>query len=110
MRPIRLAAAGGELCAALLLARAGVTAQPPVQTIVIVSMAFSPANVTVKPGQTIEWVNKDLFEHTATADDHGFDLDLKPGAKAHISAPRSGIISYSCRFHPGMKGVIRVQP
>lgn len=109
MRPMHWAA-GGVLCAALLLAGAGVAAQPPVQTIVIQSMAYSPASVTVKPGQTIEWVNQDLFEHTATAADHSFDVDLKPNAKARITAPRSGTVAYSCRFHPGMKGIIRVQP
>jgi plastocyanin len=104
------AAAGGVLSAALLLAGAGMAAQPPVQTIVIQSMAYSPASVTVKPSQTIEWVNKDIFEHTATAADHSFDVDLKPNAKARTIAPRSGTIAYTCRFHPGMKGVIRVQP
>lgn len=114
-------AAGGALCAALLLGVSGAAAAPPkahpaarpaapVQIIVIEQMGFKPAKVTVKPGQTIEWVNKDMFEHTATAKGYSFDLDLKPGAKARITAPKSGVIAYFCRFHPGMTGEIRVQP
>ena len=55
-------------------------------------------------------VNQDLFEHSVTARDHRFDLDLKPKSRARIAAPRSGEIAYFCRFHPTMTGKVRVQP
>jgi len=43
-------------------------AQPRTRTIAIDGMRFEPADLTIRAGDTIVWVNKDLFAHTATAD------------------------------------------
>ena len=32
----------------------------------IEKMAFSPKEISAKVGDTVEWVNKDAFAHTAT--------------------------------------------
>jgi len=79
-----------------------------VHVIRIADMAFGPVPSGIRVGDTIEWVNADLFEHTATARDHSFDLDLKPGAKAHIVAGAVGEIAFYCRYHPGMTGRLLV--
>ena len=56
----------------------------------------------------ILWINKDIFRHTATARDRGFDVDLAPGAHARTTVSQAGTFSYYCRFHPGMTGTIQV--
>src|SRR5947209_6722659 len=43
---------------------------PPVSsnTVSIVAMSFSPANLTVAAGTTVTWTNNDNISHTVTAD------------------------------------------
>ena len=101
------------LLAALLIGAAvqarPAAADPAVHVIHIADMRFGSAPADIRVGDAIEWVNDDLFEHTATARDHSFDLDLKPGATALIVARSAGEIAYFCRFHPGMTGRLVVQ-
>ena len=79
-------------------------------TIEIRSMAFMapPANLHV--GDTVEWVNNDMFQHSVTDRAHGFDFDLRAGARARIVLRRAGAIAYFCRYHPSMTGTLTVQP
>ena len=77
-------------------------------TVVMEAMVFRPPALTVSSGDTIVWVNKDIFRHTATARDNSFDLDLAPGAQAQTVVKKTGILDYYCRFHPGMTGKISV--
>ena len=79
-------------------------AGPAVHVIRIADMAFGPVPSGIRVGDIIEWVNADLFEHTATARDHSFDLDLKPGTRMRIVAGAAGEIAFYCRYHPGMMG------
>jgi plastocyanin len=60
-------------------------------------------------GDVITWDNRDILRHSATASDHSFDADLPPGAKARTVLTRSGAISFVCRYHPGMRGVLQVK-
>ena len=60
----RLAVAG-LLCVLL----AAPSAAGEVVRVAINDLAFSPAEVTAKVGDTIEWVNGDFVDHTATAKD-----------------------------------------
>ena len=62
----------------------------------------------VKVGDTIFWVNKDLFRHTATAKDGSFNIDLPAGAKGKTVIRKAGAIAFTCKYHPGMKGVLKV--
>lgn len=79
-------------------------------TIVIDRMAFGPAPSGLHVGDTIMWVNRDMFRHSATAADRSFDLDLPPGGSGRMTLMRAGAIAFSCKFHPGMKGVLVVAP
>lgn len=102
-------AAGLLGCACLLAA-----CQParPAKTAVIAidQLAFGSAPADLHVGDTVEWVNHDMFEHTATAKDGQFDVDLQPGASGEVVLKRSGSVGYYCRFHPGMTGQITVSP
>lgn len=55
-----------------------------------------------------EWVNADLFQHTVTAKDGSFDVDLPAGAKGRTILKRVGVVDYFCRFHPDMQGRLEV--
>lgn len=94
-----LAAAGWLAIAAA----ASGAAAPKVHTVVIDDMKFGPAPVGLKAGDTVRWVNKDIFRHTATARDGAFDVDLPPKATADTVVKSAGVIKVYCRFHPGMK-------
>ncbi len=83
-------------------------AAPKTHTIVMNKMAFGPAPAGLKAGDVILWVNKDLFRHTATARDKSFNVDLAAGKSARMVVPKAGLISYFCRYHPGMKGQLAV--
>ena len=83
--------------------------QPQTHTIVIESMRFEPADLTVHPGDTINWMNKDLFAHTATADG-GFDSrQIDPGGSWRLTLQTTGDVPYLCTLHPTMKGTLRVR-
>jgi plastocyanin len=83
---------------------------PATYTIVIDKMAFGPSPGGLHVGDTITWVNRDLFRHTATAADRSFNLDLSPGKSGRVTLKRAGTVAFSCTFHPGMKGTLVVLP
>ncbi|WP_194908586.1 cupredoxin domain-containing protein [Catenulispora rubra] len=79
--------------------------------IVIDNFAFSPANLTVRPGQTITVVNHDSVTHTLTAGSGAaFDTGaLNPGKSATITAPTTpGAYPYVCTIHASMHGTLTV--
>ena len=79
-------------------------------TVTIDSFAFKPATLRVKAGDEVEWVNKGIVEHSATARDGAFDSKLvKPGASWRWKATRPGSHVYFCAFHPTMTATIEVQ-
>jgi plastocyanin len=84
-------------------------AAPHSYTIVIDKLKFGPLPAKLHKGDTIVWVNNDLFRHTATAADHSFDIDLMPGKAAKIVLNKTGPIPFICRYHPNMHGVLQVR-
>jgi plastocyanin len=76
--------------------------------VTIKQLVFSPAQISVKAGDTIEWVNKDFIAHTATAHDKSFDVQIPANGKGSLTVSKAGIFDYFCRFHPMMKGRIQV--
>ena len=75
--------------------------------VAIDKMEFSPAQIDVKVGDTIEWVNKDILAHTATAKG-GWDVVIPPKKSASMVVRAAGSVDYYCRFHPNMMGRITV--
>jgi plastocyanin len=92
---------------------AGTATQPAkvqahrVHVIVVDKMQYGPMPTGVRAGDIIEWVNRDILEHSATARDGHFDVDLKPGASGRITAA-AGSLEFFCRFHPTMTGTVVV--
>ena len=77
--------------------------------VTIEKLAFLPAEIEVRAGQTIEWTNKDPFAHTATVKD-GWEVVIPPGKAATHVAAADDTAEYYCRYHPNMKGKIRIAP
>lgn len=73
----------------------------------IEKLAFLPAEIEVRQGETIEWTNKDPFPHTATVRG-GWEVTIPPGKTATHVAAAGDSVDYYCRFHPNMKGRIRI--
>jgi plastocyanin len=91
------------LSGALVLAAS--TARPHNGTIhvVIEKLVFTPSEVKAKPGETIEWINKDRIAHTATVKG-GWEVMILPGQTATKVVEATDTVEYYCRFHPNMKG------
>jgi plastocyanin len=85
-------------------------ADPSARAIVVDDLAFGAAPAGLRVGDVLEWRNIDLLRHTATATDGGFDIDLPPGATGKVTLGRAGVITYICRFHPGMTGELKIAP
>jgi plastocyanin len=78
--------------------------------IVVEKLEFSPAAITAKVGDTIEWVNKDALAHTATARNGDFDVTLPPSKTVSSVLKKAGTVDYYCRFHPNMKATLTIAP
>ena len=88
-----------------------VAAQAETRTVTIQFFQFKPRTLDVKPGDEVEFVNRDVTEHTATAGNNAFDSKaIKPGGSWKWKAGEPGQYAYNCAFHNGMKGVINVKP
>ncbi|MER9436750.1 cupredoxin family copper-binding protein [Mesorhizobium sp. M0618] len=98
-----------HLWIALALAVGTVPARAETIQVIIDRLVFSPATVEAKVGDTIEWVNKDVFAHTATVKG-GWEVMIPPKKSASLTLKAAGPVDYFCRFHPNMKGRLDVTP
>lgn len=83
-------------------------------TIVIIrDFAFSPAQVRVRPGTKVTWVNCGALgtdSHTSTADGGSWDSPLlSPGATFTQEFATTGAFAYHCVPHPTMIGTVTVE-
>lgn len=77
--------------------------------VIIHNFAFHPATLTVKPGTTVTWVNKDPVAHTSTAYDHLWNSGLiTPGKSYSFTFTKPGTYPYYCEIHQFMHGVVKV--
>jgi plastocyanin len=96
--------------ALLLLGSCRAAPEPVVHTVTIEGSAFNPAIVTARVGDSVVWVNKDFFPHTATGQDGAFDSGmLMPEASWTFTAAERGTLDYTCTYHPTMRGTVRVE-
>ena len=78
-------------------------------TVVIRDYAFHPATLTVTPGTTVTWVNRDPVAHTVTSKDGGWGSALlQQGQEFSYTFAEPGTYNYFCQPHPWMEGRIVV--
>nr|WP_206606312.1 cupredoxin family copper-binding protein [Steroidobacter cummioxidans] len=105
-----LAVVGSSLLAVATVADRALSAEPATHTVSIENMRFDPVKLSVRRGDRVVWVNKDLFPHTVTADGKTFDSgDIAAGQSWTYTATASGRYTYTCTYHPSMKGTLIVQ-
>jgi plastocyanin len=108
---VGLALLAGAALAAVLATGAGAAGQaagPLIYTVTIQQMTFTPPPRSIRVGDTVEWVNNDIFVHSATAKDKTFDAELKPKQHLWTTFHTAGTYPFYCRFHPGMTGTLVV--
>ncbi|MBY0561666.1 plastocyanin/azurin family copper-binding protein [Hyphomicrobium sp.] len=100
----------GRRAALIVLAQALAVAAPAgeIVQVKISDLAFVPAEITVNVGDTVEWVNEDFIDHTATAKSGEWDVMVPAGKSGQVQLDHAATITYFCRVHPGMTGTIRV--
>src|SRR5215213_10258195 len=83
----------------------------PTRTVSIQNFSFKPANITIKRGTKVRWINKDSTAHTATANNgRSFDSGrLRPGQSYAHTFKSAGKKPYHCEIYPDMKGTITVR-
>jgi len=96
--------------AALLSGAKGVPAHAATIQITIENMEFAPSENSARVGDTIEWINKDVLAHTATARHGDFDVITPPKKTVTSVLKKAGTVEYYCRYHPNMKAVLRIEP
>ena len=81
--------------------------------VIIRDFAFVPAQVQVRPGTKVTWVNcGETGEpaHTSTADAGAWSSPLlAPGAVYTRQFDAAGAFAYHCEPHPSMHGTVTVQ-
>lgn len=75
--------------------------------ITIANMEFQPAVAVARAGDTLEWTNRDVVTHTATASNQAWDVSIAAGATARTVLRGAGDVDYYCKFHPNMRGQVR---
>ena len=77
--------------------------------VTIANMEFTPAVATVRAGDTIEWTNRDVVDHTATASNRAWDVSIAAGKTGRAMVTATGRVDYYCKFHPNMRGEVTAQ-
>jgi plastocyanin len=101
------AVVGSGLAAGVLFARA----EGAPNTVTIDNFFFTPGTVTVKPGTTVTWTNKDDIPHGIASANNAFKksaaLDTDESYSFTFTTP--GTYQYFCYLHPKMVGTIVVE-
>ena len=79
-------------------------------TVRVSGMRFEPANLTIKPGTTVKWVQSDRMPHTVTGKGNELRSNTLQMSQAYTyTFDQAGRFDYACDFHPSMQGVVTVK-
>ncbi len=79
--------------------------------VTIDNFSFNPQTVTVKPGDTINWINQDDIPHNvreATAGTFKCKV-MDTGEDCNVPFQQPGEYKYFCALHPHMTGTVIVK-
>jgi len=79
--------------------------------ITIDNFSFTPSSVTVAPGTTVTWINKDDVPHTVVSDDKTTfrSKALDTDEQFSYTFTKTGTYGYFCSVHPRMTGAVVVK-
>ena len=85
-------------------------APPPAAAVQIDNFTFKAPVLTVKPGTTVTWTNRDDIPHTVVSKDGVFKSKvLDTGDSFSFAFAKPGQFGYYCSLHPHMTGTIVVK-
>lgn len=109
-RRILLGVAAGSVFAPSLLLAGGQKPKAQTHTVQITGFKFLPATLSVRSGDKILWVNRDIAPHTATAVDESWDTGALEKDQSVVTVVGEAITgNYFCRFHPHMKAELKLR-
>jgi plastocyanin len=113
-RRISGAALCGAALACLALSGCGGGPDKPAVEIGMGAVDFLPAEVEIRAGQTVEWLNGSGRDHdVASRGEEKFDSgQMAQGERFRRKFDRAGTFPYICSLHAnqGMTGVVKVLP
>jgi hypothetical protein len=78
--------------------------------VTIQGSSYLPATVTIDPGETVRWTNKDFLQHTVTSTSGVFDSGfLSMNQQFSYTFNDPGTYDYICMVHPFMAGKVIVR-
>jgi plastocyanin len=80
-------------------------------TVVQKDKVFSPAELTIRPGDALVFVNADAVKHNVHSATEGFVFDLavqQPRASDRVQFTKTGVLEILCHIHPRMRMTVRV--
>jgi len=108
VKGVALALAGASIVA-LANFTAPAAANAASHTIVIEGVRYEPATLTIKRGDSVTWVNKDPYPHTATASGTFDSRSIAANRSWTFTARNAGRYDYVCTLHPNMKATLIVE-
>lgn len=96
-----------KMLALLGLVLGVVPAQAETIEVTIDKFVYTPATITATIGDTIEWINKDPVDHTATVKDD-WEVMLPAQKTTSQVLETAEAVDFYCRFHPNMTGKLTV--
>ena len=83
--------------------------QPKTYTVEIKDMKFVPEAITIKKGDTVLWVNRDIMNHDVTEEKTKAwtSSPIKTGGSWKMAVTNDA--NYYCSIHVVMKGTISVE-
>ncbi|WP_428610545.1 cupredoxin domain-containing protein [Sedimenticola sp.] len=109
LRQIRNSLIVVSLLTLSLPCQAGGNAQAEVE---IFKFQFTPQEITVKPGTTIRWTNKEKRQYHSVWFEQAGDPEAAyffPGETYERTFDIPGVYPYHCGPHPKMTGIVRVE-
>ena len=87
--------------------------ETPVETatVTIQGFQFKPAEIVIKQGGSVTFINKDSTPHTATPTENAKFIGtgrLKRNEEKTVTFEELGVQDYFCEIHPSMKGMVTV--
>lgn len=87
--------------------------QPTAAAVVAIdNFSFTPATITVSPGTTVTWTNRDDIPHTVVSSDDPKAFKSKvldTGDTFSYTFTKPGTFAYFCSVHPKMTGTVIVK-
>ena len=103
-QPAPLSASSAEL------AQGATASAGKVVEVKVDNFSFSPQTITIAPGTTVVWTNRDDIPHTVVSDDKVFKSKvLDTDEKFSFTFDKAGNFPYFCSIHPKMTGKVIVQ-